>query len=261
MSPSATDTARAAEDLAEHGFAVVPDVLDAADSRELDARLWAARDTLEARGVSTYVPQLDPNSGNIRLFNLVGLDPYFGELLHHPVADAIVGRYLGDDYIVSNISANIARPGSGSMAVHSDQALVHHGPWTEPWAVNVIWCPVAVRGENGATRYVPGSHRFTRRDELPGDLEARLVPFEAPAGSVIVMDGRVWHTSGANTTEDEDRPLVFAYYTRPFVRAQWNFTASLPAATQAAFSPMMRYRMGLDTVLNKPPAAEWQVNR
>lgn len=261
MSAAVTDATKAVTDLAENGFAVIPGALDDAGARELDERLWTARDTLDANGVSTYVPQLDPNSSNIRLFNLVALDPYFGELLGHPVADAIVGRYLGDDYIVSNISANIARPGSGSMALHSDQALVHHGPWTEPWSVNVIWCPVAVRGENGATRYVPGSHRFAGRDELPADLEERLVPFEAPAGSAIVMDGRLWHTSGANTTEDEDRPLVFAYYSKPFVRAQWNFTAALPASAQAAFSPVMRYRLGLDVVLNKPPAAEWQVKR
>jgi ectoine hydroxylase-related dioxygenase (phytanoyl-CoA dioxygenase family) len=97
---------------------------------------------------------------------------------------------------------------------------------------------------------VPGSHRFATRAEVPGDLEARLVPFEATVGSILVMEGRVWHTSGANVTEDEDRPLLFAYYTKPFLRPQWNFTAALRPEVQARMSPTMRYRLGLDIAAN-----------
>jgi len=27
-----------------------------------------------------------------------------------------------------------------------------------------------------------------------------MIPFEAKAGSIVVMEGRLWHTSGANIT-------------------------------------------------------------
>jgi hypothetical protein len=67
------------------------------------------------------------------------------------------------------------------------------------------------------------------------------------------MEGRVWHTSGANVTEDEDRPLLFAYYTKPFVRPQWNFGVALRPELQQGFSPIMRYRLGLDPWLNAGP--------
>jgi ectoine hydroxylase-related dioxygenase (phytanoyl-CoA dioxygenase family) len=60
-----------------------------------------------------------------------------------------------------------------------------------------------------------------------------MIPFVAPAGSIVAMEGRVWHTSGANTTTDEDRPLLFAYYTKPFVRPQWNFSVGLRPEVQA----------------------------
>ena len=60
----------------------------------------------------------------------------------------------------------------------------------------------------------------------------------------------MWHTSGANTTTDEDRPLLFGYYTKPFLRPQWNFTAALRPEVQARFSPTMRYRLGLDVAAN-----------
>lgn len=238
------------EELDLHGHAVVPGVLAADEVAHAVERLWAASAESQRRGIPAHVPQLDPNASNVRVFDLVDLDPLFGELLQHPVADTVVSRFLGPDYIVSNFTANVARPGSASMFVHSDQSLVVPEPWLQPWAVNVIWCLGDVRAENGATLHVPGSHRFATRDEIPGDLDRRLVPFEASAGSAIVMDGRVWHTSGANVTADEDRPLLFAYYTKPFLRPQWNFSAALRPEVQATFSPTMRYRLGLDVTAN-----------
>src|SRR4051794_35860451 len=249
--PTATkDIGRVLDELARDGIAVVPDVLDAAAVADAVERLWAASDESQRRGIPAHIPQLDQNASKVRVFDLVDLDPLFGELLEHPVADAIVSAHLGPGYIVSKFTANIARPGSASMFIHSDQSLVVPEPWLEPWAVNVIWCLSDVRAENGATLHVPRSHRCTTRDELPPDLEAALVPFAASAGSALVMDGRVWHTSGANVTEDEDRPLLFAYYTKPFLRPQWNFTAALRPEVQASMSPTMRYRLGLDIAAN-----------
>jgi hypothetical protein len=152
-----------------------------------------------------------------------------------------------------NFTANIARPGSKSMMIHSDQSLVAPEPWLTPWSINIIWCLCDLHADNGATLYAPGTHRITSRAELPDDLAelgAQMVPFDAPAGSVVAMDGRVWHTSGANVTTDEDRPLLFGYYTRPFVRPQWNHSVGLSAETQAACSPTLRYRLGLDVWQN-----------
>lgn len=236
--------------LERDGHAVVPDVLGPVEVEHAVDRLWAASAESQRRGIPSHIPVLDPNDANVRVFDLVDLDPLFGSLLEHPVADEIVSRFLGPGYIVSNFTANIARPGSRSMFIHSDQSLVVPEPWLQPWAVNVIWCLSDVRFENGATLHVPGSHRVTTRSELPDDLESRLEPFRAPAGSILVMDGRMWHTSGANVTDDEDRPLLFAYYTKPFLRPQWNFSAALRPEVQATFSPTMRARLGLDVAAN-----------
>ncbi|WP_157182659.1 phytanoyl-CoA dioxygenase family protein [Sciscionella marina] len=241
--------------LERDGFAVVPDVLSPEEVDGAVERLWAASEESRRRGNASHVQDVDPNASNVRVFNLIDLDPLFGELIQHPVADAIVERCLGSNYVVSNFTANIARPGSGSMMIHSDQASVVPEPWAQPWAINIIWCLCDLRGENGATRHIPGSHQWASTNEMPDELEPLLVPFEAPAGSIVAMEGRVWHTSGANITENEDRPLVFGYYTTPFLRPQWNFSAALQPETQAQFTPTMRYRLGLDPWLNvaKPP--------
>lgn len=245
-------TRRASAGLAEDGVAIVPDVLSPVEAADALDRLWAASAESRRRGVPAHIAALDPNESNVRVFDLIGLDPFFGELIAHPLADAIVADLIGRAYIVSNFTANIARPGSESMVVHSDLAAVMPGPWTVPLSANVIWCLTDVHADNGATLYLPGSHRFTSTADLPADPIRHMVPFEASAGSIIVMDGRVWHTSGRNVTADEDRALLFGYYTAPFLRPQWNFTASLPAEHPARSSPVMRYRLGLDVTLNMP---------
>jgi ectoine hydroxylase-related dioxygenase (phytanoyl-CoA dioxygenase family) len=81
-------------------------------------------------------------------------------------------------------------------------------------------------------------------------------PLIAPAGSIVAMDGRVWHTSGANVTRDEDRALLFGYYSADFLRPQVNWNALLSQETQRDLDPWMRGRLGLDAIANVRVAAE-----
>jgi ectoine hydroxylase-related dioxygenase (phytanoyl-CoA dioxygenase family) len=231
--------------LAAEGFCVVPGVLDAGLTREVRRRLLAASAESQRRGMPTWIETLDPNDRNIRVFGLLDLDPIFIELIRHPLALTAVRGLLGEQFLISNFTANIALPGSRSMALHSDQALVIPEPWLEPWAVNVIWCLDDVYEANGATRYLPGSHRFARHAELPPDAADRTVAFEATAGSVILMDGRLWHTSGSNRTADVERALLFGYYTRDFIRPQVNWNVVLSEATRQSLDPHLHDWLGL----------------
>ena len=131
----------------------------------------------------------------------------------------------GAEYIVSNFTANIARPGSASMVVHSDQAAVMPEPWSAPQTVNVIWCLTDVHADNGATLHIPGSHRYRTAADVPADPMAHMVPFEAPAGSIIVMEGGCGTRRARNVDRRRGPALLFGYYTKPFIRPQWNFTA------------------------------------
>lgn len=76
------------------------------------------------------------------------------------------------------------------------------------------------------------------------------MPFEANAGDIIVMDGRVWHTSGSNVTKDQDRALLFGYYTAAFMRQQVNWTAKLSQEIQASLTDEQKQWLGLGVVGN-----------
>ena len=239
-----------ARQLETEGWCVIPGVLSPAEADDVRARLWAAADESERRGAPTRSIGLDPNRQNVRVFNLIDLDPVFIDLVQHPLAMELVHTLLGDAFLVSNFTANIALPGSESMELHSDQSIVVPAPWRAPWSMNVIWCLNDIREENGATRFLPGSHLYEEADEVPADALERMRPFEAPKGAVLAMDGRLWHTSGANKTQNEERALLFGYYSRDFLRPQQNWNAGLSQSTIDGLSEGMRAMLGLDASAN-----------
>ena len=237
---------RAAKDqLLNEGYCVVPGVLGDDEADAVRERLWRAAAESDRRGVATYMPVLDPNQSNVRVFNLIDIDAVFRDLIRHPLAMELVNALLGPTVLVSNFTANIARPGARSMKIHSDQSIVVPEPWAHAWSMNIIWCLDDVYAENGATLFLPGSHRYVDRSEVPPDARQRMIPFEARKGSIIAMEGRMWHTSGANVTADQDRALLFGYYTRAFLRPQTNWNASLSPQTIAGLDPHLFALLGL----------------
>jgi ectoine hydroxylase-related dioxygenase (phytanoyl-CoA dioxygenase family) len=231
--------------LIEHGWCVIPGVLSRGEAEDARARLWQAAEESRRRGGETFISRLDPNDRNVRVFNLLDLDPVFVDLIQHPAAIDGVQTLLGENFIISNFTANIALPGSQSMRLHSDQSIVVPEPWYHPWAINMIWCLNDVDEENGATRFIPGSHKMRWKCELPGNAEEQTIPFQARAGSIVVMDGRLWHTSGANVSKSRERALLFGYYSSSFIRGQQNWNASLSASTIRTLSPQMCEWLGL----------------
>ena len=237
--------------LAEEGWCVIPDVISPAETKEALARLWALHEANVRDGTYKTVPGLDPNEHSVRVYNLIQDDPLFRDLIQHDRALEMVRAVLGEKFIISNFTANIARPGSGSMALHSDQSLVAPEPWLQPWSVNVIWCLTDAYFENGATMFIPGSHRWKTHEEVPPDAGRRLRAFEAKASSIVVMEGRVWHTSGANITRDQDRALLFGYYSAAFLRPQTNWALAIPREVWPELSPQMLTWLGLEALGNR----------
>lgn len=78
--------------------------------------------------------------------------------------------------------------------------------------------------ENGATRVIPGSHRFEDRLELQ---VADTVPAEMAKGSVLFYTGSLYHGAGANRSS-ENRFGVNITYSVSWVRQEENQYLSVP---------------------------------
>ncbi|MFV0316786.1 MAG: phytanoyl-CoA dioxygenase family protein [Microthrixaceae bacterium] len=231
----------------EQGWAVLPAVLSHDEVLQARNALLRAAEASEARGIPTRMDYLDPGGHNVRVYDLVEYDPVFAQLLLHPGVIAHVSPLLDGDLSVSNFSANIALPGSRSMNAHNDQSTVMPEPWSTRYTLNAIWCLDDIDSSNGATRYLPGSHLYTCFDEVPEDPTEGMESFQAAAGSVLIMDGRLWHTSGENSTTNRERALLFAFYARSFLRPQNNWSRSLSRETRKSLDPTLREWLGLAT--------------
>lgn len=236
--------------LADEGCCIIANVLAPAELLRVQQALDRAIDQIRQSGNSTHDTRLDRSAANIRVYNLPERDPVFIELLRHPVALACVRAVLGPHILISNFSANIARPGSEPMRTHSDQALAVPEPWHVPWVINIIWCLDDVDAENGATRYLPGSHHFSHFSDVPADTDAQMRSFVAKAGSFVAMDGRLWHSSGSNTSADRQRRMAFGYYGVDFIRQQMNWEAALSETTKASLDDEGRALFGLGAAGN-----------
>jgi hypothetical protein len=110
--------------LKEHGWIKIPLVLPKEEAQDALDRLWRAKAAFEASGEATFQPILDPNRANVRIFYLPEVDAYWREMLINPTRLDLAKSLLGDQLLVSNFSANIARPGAENMALRSDPSIV-----------------------------------------------------------------------------------------------------------------------------------------
>lgn len=231
--PPTRDLEQGLADVREHGLCIIPDVLSGDVLKRSRDALYRAADADRSRGQEQkFSLDYAHDDTNQRVWNVLSRDPLFVDMAEHPIALHYVRRVIGWPALLGNISANITGPGGGEMVLHADQIFVPE-PWAaEPQGMNVAWCLDDFTEANGATRFVPGSHRLNRAPRA-GDAGCATVPMEAPAGSIVVFESRVWHKTGFNRTEAERRAGVFAWYTKPIYRQQenWSSRCSLPSAS------------------------------
>jgi ectoine hydroxylase-related dioxygenase (phytanoyl-CoA dioxygenase family) len=100
------------------------------------------------------------------------------------------------------------------------------------------------RKENGATRFVPGSHSWA---QVPGDLMndptadyQGQVSACGPAGSVVIYNGSVWHGHTANQTSQPRRSIQGAYIRRD-AKSGINWAARMRPETLRRIAGLAKY--------------------
>ncbi len=213
-------------DLRATGIAMLAGACDAERTARLRTALVDAAAAERADGTAT-----EYHGGSCqRVYRLPALDPVFLDAAADPAVLDVARAVLGRDVLLSNLSANIVGAGGRNMSVHSDQGFLPT-PWVEPWGLQVIWPLDDFTEEIGATRVVPGSHRA----EGPPERAVRpdeTLPVVCPAGTLILLDGRLWHGTGAHrgapTPPEGRRHALLGFYTKPWLRTQEAWPTTLP---------------------------------
>lgn len=247
-----SDLEKAKSDLDHYGYCLIEGALAPGQVKGLRERLEDQAEQEVADGTCW----LDTGGANQRVFHLLNKGDVFVELVQHPLAMELMGHILctpaqkslfgnmelGNEFLLSSVIANIAGPGGYAQGLHSDQLFMPE-PWTFSEVGNVMWMLDDFTDEVGATRVVPGSHQLGR-NPTPGEPGQDSVAGEAPAGSAMVFDGRLWHGTGANVTKDRRRYGILAYYCRPYLRQQQNYFVTLKPEVLAKATPLLRQLLG-----------------
>jgi ectoine hydroxylase-related dioxygenase (phytanoyl-CoA dioxygenase family) len=226
-------TASAIQDLRDIGFVVIPGPV----APDLLVRLAAAYDSAVA---SANSDDLRVGSTTTRVHDFVNRGSEFDELyVHRPVLEACY-RVIKQPFKLSTMAARAVRPRSPAQALHVDFECDSDG-WT---MVGFIFMVDEFRSDNGATRFIPGSHNWsTVPDELKNDpltdCENQIAACGS-AGSVIVYNGSVWHGHVANLSDEPRRSIQGAYIRRE-ARSGINLPERMLPDTLARIGSLAKY--------------------
>jgi len=125
-------------------------------------------------------------------------------------------------------------PGADEQWLHRDEVVWSDVPFPHPeLQLASVIAFVDFTKDNGATRLVPGSHRWPDRD-LPvvEQMQAAIDPdqiayAEMPAGSAVIYLGSTIHAGGANVT-DIPRRGAHLSFTLGWLRTEENNYLSVP---------------------------------
>jgi hypothetical protein len=183
-----------------------------------------------------------------RLANLVDKGDVFARAIALGAVLDGVGHVLGPEFKLSSLNARSADPNSDEgQPLHVDMAALPDARGY--WVCNTIWLLDDFTPSNGATRLVPGSHRWgTRPKDVLADPMAphpQEILLTGPAGSIAIMNSHLWHGGTANRT-GRPRLAMHAFYCRRDKPQQQYQKTLLSAGVQAALSPAVRDLLALD---------------
>ena len=187
-----------------------------------------------------------------RLANLVDKGDVFTRAIVLPDVLECVRHVLGRDIKLSSLNARSADPNSDTaQPLHVDMAAVPDERGY--WVCNTLWLLDDFTPENGATRMIPGSHKWGQRpQDVLADPQAAHpdeVLLLGQAGSVVVMNAHMWHGGTANRTA-APRLAMHAFYCRRDKPQQQYQKQLLRAEVQAALPAGLREVLALDDPLN-----------
>ncbi len=203
------------ERVRKDGWCVVPGVIP---SGELDSiRDNVSQATAERGRAEVAARGLGHLTGFIRYDQ--SLAPYLADRKLLDLFEALLGPYVRVSFTTATINYSGNERGgwhadwpfnqnnAGHVAAPYPDAMMH---------ITTLWMLSPFTAENGGTLIVPGSHRQPNNptgdigiDPLapyPGEINAT-----GSAGSVLVLDSRLWHATAPNTSGSARVSVVVRY--------------------------------------------------
>lgn len=228
----------------EHGYAIITNVLSPDQCAALidevhrvEAEYDIANGKNEFEGFETR-----------RIFNLIGKSELFRNLVTNERTLPLIEAVLGVDFLLSGTTSMNIGPGETPQLLHADDGMITLPRPHHPTMVTTLWALSDFRSDNGATHFVPGSHKFPTVPK-PGETHD-IVTADMPAGSVLLFNASLWHGGGNNTTADERRFGLSIQYVAGWCRQQQNLMLGTDPEVVATYPRRLQELIGYSMYKN-----------
>jgi len=230
--------------LGEAGCLVVTDAFEAELRAEVAQAMRPHLDALPKEWVETDDPDAFYPGYTRRAIAVVERAEAARELVTHPVSTALCDRHLGPNcerYQLHVTGALEVGPGARAQILHREEDSFPIFPLPRPnLVVASMWAISDFTAENGGTRLVPGSHRWSAEHTHTPD---EVVAAEMPAGSALYWLGGTLHGAGANVSDTCRFGLILSYSVG-WVRQEENQYLSIAPETIGKLSPDLQALTG-----------------
>ena len=224
--------------LEESGFALIPGPFPV-------DRMTHLVDAYDQTMESASGPNFRIGNATIRTSDLLNQSHAFDDIfLYSPLLQSC-REVIGESFKLSSLLARTLRAGAPAQALHADLPRDSE----DAPMVGFILMIDPFHKENGATRFVPGSHGWP---DLPSDrLSSPRTPCPdevlacGDAGIMILFNAAVWHGHTANITPHPRRSIQ-GYFVRRNAHSGFDFANRLLPPARARMSPLARHLLSLD---------------
>jgi hypothetical protein len=242
-------------DLEQWGFCLIEDALSATQLKAIRSRVDEQAKAEQLAGLADNSPALQIvwaliNKGQC-FVDCLELDP--AGVQAGPLIERLLNDFMRPGWCYYSFLSNIAHQGCYPQGLHQDQSAV--SPWQTPEApllLNVVYLLDDVSDANGGTLIIPGSHRQVSEQGRVGEI-GELPPainLKAPAGTVLIMDGRVMHGTGVNKSS-ESRYILTNSVVKSWIKPQKNWLMNVRPEVLDGLSDKLLQRIGFQARVNE----------
>lgn len=223
------------DELNKNGAVIIPSVLSPEEVAEIKDALdpyWTdKRGRTDFEGFETE-----------RLYALLAKDTRLAKVIEHDVTIPIVDEFLFPSYLLWGAIAIKLHPGETTQHFHTDDESAACPRPRGPAGISVMWALDDFTEENGATQYVPGSHKWEDGWTVE-EGDPRIKKAIMQAGSIMVWLGTTVHRGG-NNYSDAPRLGITTQYCQPWLRQVENMVISVSPEKAAQYSEKIREMLG-----------------
>jgi hypothetical protein len=187
-------------------------------------------------------------------------DPMYEQALLNRALLALVTYLLGESCTLSSMSSMLKSRAPEALELHTDNVGMPAPVPSYAQVANATWALTDYTPENGATRFVPGSHKSARHPNTAEALNmSSAVTVTASAGSIILWAGGTWHGAAPRTNPGARLSLIMLFC-RWYLMPQLLLRQLVPAEALARNPPRFATLMGKRSPYSFVDSDGWKVD-